>query len=331
MQRLRLSDVRESVAKAVQVNSTNTAAIAEYVNLASERLLYKGKWVGTYGRYRVCINANCITLPRELETIEAAAICRTPAKIRSEWFEFLDAGPGILQDTDDIGKQLVDRGEACCYDDPIGTTNKLAVWTDKNENATVNLQFYDINGKWVRSSWQGEWIDGENISVPNKGTFYQTTRYVATNGFVRFSKPVTNGYVYVFSYNVETNLYKPLAMYAPDETVPVYRRYLVPGNSLRSQNEDCVEQTLDITGKMRFLEVRRDEDYLMVSHRGALILMVQAVKKEQDNLWKDARRYEDQAYKCLDDQLAHYKGDGEVQPITFTSSEIAGAAVENLI
>lgn len=336
MLRLRLSDVRAAVAKTALVNTTNTEAIADYVNRAQERLLYQGKWVGTYGRYRVCVTNSCITLPRELETIEAAAVCNVPTKVRGEWFEFLEAGPGIVRTEDDIGNALIDRGEACCFTDPIGTTNKLAAWCQRTEadGAFINVQFYDINGQWVTSSDGTSFIDGENIALSSKGTFLPTSKYVMPNGLIRVRKPVTNGIVNLFAYNVTDGVYTPLAQYQPDETDPVYRRYLVPCLTTRAQSsgeESCSRINLDIAGKMRHLPARRDDDYLMISHSDAVRLMVQAVKKEEDNLWDDVRRYEAQAIKCLEDQLGHYKGDGETQPITFTSSDVTGPAVENMI
>lgn len=338
MLRLRLSDVRAAVAKTALVNTTNTEAIADYVNRAQERLLYQGKWVGTYGRYRVCVTNSCITLPRELETIEAAAVCNVPAKIRGEWFEFLEAGPGIVKSEDDIGNALIDRGEACCHTDPVGLTNKLAAWCQRTEDAGafINLQFYDINGQWVTTSDGTSFIDGENIALTSKGTFINSNKYVMPSGLVRVRKPVTNGAVHLFAYNVTDSIYTPLAQYQPDETDPVYRRYLVPCLTTRAEanseeGSTCSRVSLDIAGKMRFMKVYEDADYLMISHSEAVRLMVQAVKKEEDNLWDDARKFEAAALKCLEDQLGHYKGDGEVQPITFTSSEVTGPAVENMI
>ena len=81
MNRLTLGPVKTTVARVLGICAADAI---DYVNRAQERLLYPMKSVGTYGRYRVCVNEACITLPRELETVESVAICNTPGRVRGE-------------------------------------------------------------------------------------------------------------------------------------------------------------------------------------------------------------------------------------------------------
>ena len=93
--RLRFSDVKTECARVLKLNATDTR-LADYVSRAQERLLYEGKWVGTMGRFRVCVTDSCLTWPREIETIESWIYCDTPGQVFSRWYEFMSTGPGQL-------------------------------------------------------------------------------------------------------------------------------------------------------------------------------------------------------------------------------------------
>lgn len=332
MNRLTYGNVKGTIGAVLNLCTTDTRLMS-IVNQAQERLLYKGKYVGTYGRYRVCINESCITLPRQLETVEAIAICDRPGTVRGEWFEFLDAGPGVLKETNDIGDQIVDRGEACAFDDVRGSFKRLAVYTSLPEaaGAVINLQYYDENGEFVRTSYGGQWIEGENVALAAAGGYSYATKLVASLGLVRVVKPVTNGVIRLYEYDTVNLTYKPLGYYEPDETVPVYRRYMIPNMASIAGTGDCTTASVTLMGKMRFIPVSKDADFLMINSIGALKLMCQAVQKEEFNLWQEATAYEANALRLLDEQLKHYKGDGEIQPIAWLNNEITGPAVPNLI
>jgi hypothetical protein len=144
---LTLADIKTAVARVLSTN-TNDERVAEYVSRAQERLLHKGKWVGTYGRYRVCVNDSCLTWPREIETIEAAALCNWPIDIRNGWYEFLGTGPGVSNDNCGCARNLIDRGNSIAFDDVRGTGKKLAFYADSIEDlgAEVLVRYYDSNG-----------------------------------------------------------------------------------------------------------------------------------------------------------------------------------------
>lgn len=338
MNRLTLGTVAPTISRVLRLCATDVASIADYVNRAQERLLNPVHSVGTYGRYRVCINEACITLPRELENIEVAAICDAPASIRSEWYEFLESGPGLVTTDSDVGLQIVDRGEACAFDDVTGTGKKLAVYCDKTEDlgAVINLQYYDGSGQWVRTSYNGAWIDGENVAL-EKGTYNYTMSTVAATGFIRAIKPVTNGMVRIYEYTASTGIYKPLAYYQPSETIPVYRRYMIPNLDNECScgtTSTCDSKAVTVVGKLRMVPALTFNDFLIISSSEAIRLMCQAIHKEENNLMAGedgAVVYEAKAFKVLDDQYRHYKGSGEQQPMAFLSSDVTGPGVLNLV
>ena len=118
--KLTLGNIRVNISKILSMASTDSRVV-NYINEAQERLLYKGKWPGTYARYRITTDDGQITWPRQLETIEAVAVCDVPGTIRNRWFEFLESGPGILENTDGVGRQLIDQDIAVSFSDITGT------------------------------------------------------------------------------------------------------------------------------------------------------------------------------------------------------------------
>ncbi len=308
-------------------------------------MLYEGKWVGTVRNYNVCITGGCITLPRQIETIEAAALCGRPITVRNEWYEYLESGPGITSETSGFARQLIPKGDFCAFDDVVGPLKKLAVYCDVAEeaDARIILQFYNSAAQWVRTIVGPEWIDGESLVLPAAGAYAYTTNICMPGGFMRCIKPVTNGAIRIYEYNTLTSALKPLAYYEPDETVPTYRRYVIPCvNPSSNGGSGCQSRSLTIAGKIRFIPVARDNDFLCISHKDAIVLACQAVRKMDADLPGEASLYmyggiepvSKQrivgAIPLLGKQLEHYRGHGAVQPVRFVTQGIWGPGIPQL-
>src|SRR6188474_248827 len=109
MERLTLSSVRDAIAEAIGCCADDDR-VARQLNKAQRRLMAKNKWVGTTVRYRVCVSAGCLTWPRQIETIEAFAICDCPGRLRDQWFEFLGHGFGLMSSEGGLcANVMVDR------------------------------------------------------------------------------------------------------------------------------------------------------------------------------------------------------------------------------
>lgn len=320
---LRYSDVKATCGKALNMVATDER-IKDYLNRATERLLMDGKWKGTVQTFRLCVDAdNCIVWPREMETIEAIAVCNSPVPIESQWYEFNEHGPGP---SDCLCGAVVDRDEVCSFDNVVGTGKKLAVFCDRNEGAGkyINLQFYTEFGQWAQSTFDGAVIDGEQIAIPSTaGTYNYTTSTVKAGGLIRVSKDITLGVVRLYEYTPSTGALRPLAYYQPDEEVPVYRRTLVPG----LENTSCEQQKVTARAKLRFIPVRVDGSFVMISHKEALRLACKAVLKEEQDVYNEAAINWGIAYRLLNAQLHHHKGDGEVPRIRVQAAFGGGGKV----
>lgn len=331
--KLTLGQVKTPVARVLNFTTTDSR-IVEYVNRASERLVEGLYAKGTIFRYRVCASDGCVVLPRQLETVEAFAICCTPGTVRGNWFEFIGAGPGI-QGEDSCSSDLILQDEVASFDQVKGTGKKLAIYTTVNEasGGYVILQFWDENGQWVRTQYSGQYIDGERLAIPTTaGTYAYTTNTCMADGFVAAIKSVTNSTIRLYEYNPTDGALKALAYYEHDEEVPRYRSALVPAlKTVASEGDDCAKKTLTLQGKARFIPVRNDNDFLQIESVEAVRLACQAVKKEEENSIADADYYWRMAFSVLDRQLRHYQGSGAVQPIQIQDAAIAGPGVCNLV
>lgn len=332
---LRYSDVKTLVASVLSLCDDDSRVLS-YVNRATQRLLFKGKWKGTILRYQVCVNAGCVTWPRQIETIEKAVICNTPVTVRNNWYEFLGAGPGMLAGAGIGVETFVDQGESCAFDDVRGTLKKLAVYCDREEDAGkyITLQFYSGGAQWVTSEFGGEVIDGEKIALtPAFATYVLTTNTCMARGLVRVIKDATVGPVRLYEYDTVALTYRPLGYYEADEQVPIYRRSLIPclAGSCCSNLNVTADTPVSVTvmGKLRFIPVTKDTDFLVISHVDAIRLAAQAILKEENGKIEEAAAYFMMAIAALGDELKHHQGDGAVVPVQIQSQN--SAAVLNMI
>ena len=301
--------------------------VAQYGNEAQARLLPKGKWVGSYQLYKICVtNENCVTWPRQVETIETYAICECPGTIFNQWFEFLANGPGILKNTDGCGKSLIDAGEGfVTFQDIVPKGKKIRVLADVSEAATARilLQGYDDNNKWIQTQDSGAWIDGEYVAITSVGA----TSVNNFSALVRVIKPLTNSNVRLFDFNPVDGMLIPIAVYEWDETLPSYRRSKIPGMANAASccsTDNCNSKSLHAMVKLRHIPVSRPNDFFVLGNVGALKLMVQAILKEERNLFAEARAYEKQAVQILQEELESNLGDGVVNRIRYEDKALWG-------
>lgn len=332
--KLTFGTVKMSAAKCLNLNSSD-ARVLDYTNRGCERLLYKcGKSVDTVARWTVCVVNGCLTWPRDIETIEAWASCDDPGTVRNQFFEFIDNGPGQMSATDGSARQLVDRGNAVAFDDVRGTGKKLAIYADGNEAAAayVLVRYYDNNGNKVYTTVGSDVIEGERILIPAAGGYTLSTYGVMAGGLYEVIKPVTKRVIRLYEYDTVALTYRALAYYEPDETLPVYRRSLIPCLSNSSgSGGGCTTQRVTVMAKRRFIPATGDDSVLIISHADAVRLACQAIKKEEDVGIPEAAALWYAAKEALNEQLLHWQGDGVVTPMRIERCDLGGAGVPNMI
>lgn len=213
--KLIVQDIQSTIARVVGVCVDDTR-VYDYINQACRRLLHKGLWAGSYGRFTVTTVDGCITWPRAIETIEAVADCCGTGSVRNQWYEFQESGFGLLgENSGCAGKQLVDRGTVVSYRDLSGGNNSyIRVYPgDASDNGkTITLQGYDANGQWIRTQSGSVWIDGEKLTLALP--YVQSTKkFTALTGVIR---EATNTASRLYEFNQAVFAELDLAVYDPD-------------------------------------------------------------------------------------------------------------------
>lgn len=344
--KLTLKNIKDSsIPRTLGFTSTD-ARVVQYVNDAVERLMDLGDWLGTVGRYRFCVQASCLTLPRQIETIRAYSVCGIPGTIQNSWYEFVDNGPGQVAYDDNWDHRLVPRGRACAFDDIIGSHKTIRVYCDRTEDADAQilLQGYeslvDASGatvsNWIDSIVDGVRVNGEyvNLKPTAPATYTQSTKTWIQGGLVAVQKPVTVGVVRLFEYDTSLGTLKPLAYYEPDETIPEYTRVMIPNMENMSCTTTsavaCASRTLEVVAKLKFIPVVNDEDFLLIGNQAAIKLACMAIQDEEADKISSAMAKWALAEKALNKQLGNAH-DGETTTIKAAPSDIWGGAVESAL
>jgi GH24 family phage-related lysozyme (muramidase) len=325
-------EVKSRCAKVLNLNSTD-ARVLDYVNRATERLLYEGGWKDTFVRYAVCVTGGCLTWPREIETIESIALCGVPITIRNQWYEFLENGPGVSGPDCGPCLTMIDRGTSCVFQQPLGGSNKvLAIYADGTEDVgEVVLKFYDSNGNKVYRDSNGVTTEGETVGIPAAGTYAYAVNTVLGNGVYGVVKPETNHPIRLYEFDNVAGTYLALGYYEPSETVPEYRQSWIPSANSGTTGEGCNSQQVNLVAKRRFIPAVDDNSILVIGHGEAIRLACQAIKKEEDNTAQEAAIYWGLALNCLNSQLRHYRGSGTVAPLRIIGSRAYGGGFPNIV
>lgn len=316
---------------------TDTRLIMK-LNEAQRRILAKGKYVGTVQAYQICAHANCLTWPRQIETIEAAWKCGYPVSLRNQWFEALPHGYGRQPVQFSCSGDLIDRGRGfCCFDD-ITTPSQIQLYPTyaADFGQRVLLQGRDNNGNWIRT------VNGtvNGVYVTLGPTAYSTALddsntpiLFAQPGLVAVQKPATRGPVRAFGYD-PTGLQplRALSYWEPDETLPDYRRSVVPGlvrtglSGTASECNQCggASITFTVMAKKRFIPVAQGTDFFIIQNLPALKEMVIAIVKAERGLIDEAEAHEARAVRLLEEELSSYEGNGVVEPIKVDGYTFAG-------
>lgn len=325
MANLTLQAASQRIAKMLNICATDPR-VAEYLNAAVQRLLPKGKWVGTLARYQVCTASACLTWPREIETIESWSVNKCPGVVRDFWYERNPNGPGMQTSLSFDGTALIDRvGQFVAFDDVHGANQRLIVYCDNALDAgkTILLNYYDTNGNKVIALNGNEWGDRITLVAPPA---YASARFnVMPSGLYGVQKDVTLGVVRLYSFDMVALTQYPLGYYEPDEVLPAYRRSFVPGLPNVPTSSTCSTPIVDIIGKLAFVPVKNQSDYLMIGCLPALEAEVRAVLAEEQGDLKTALTEEALAVKRLEDELASYTGDGVVMVPRFECPATFGA------
>lgn len=308
-----------------------------FLNEATQRLLQRGKFWGTYGRYRIAVTSQLMSLPPQIDTLEKVAISQQVTPLHDAIYEFLEFGWGTRDETCPNGSginEVIERGSFPTMVDVQAPGDQLTLKCDllSDVGKTVLVLGYDTSTppNWIRTQVSGVWQDGEVCSMA------QGAGYPSLNGFSRITgvQPLydMDGQWWIYQGGINGTL---LSNYQWWEKSPIYKRYLIPF-------VNSTFTTVDAIGKLAFIPVAKTTDYPVVQNMAALKLAARAIKAEEEADWgtsnllwnggKDPKtgRQVIGAIQEMDFELDHYLGSGRTLGLNITGSGYGGDPVEPL-
>lgn len=311
MIRARYSDFQSQLARVSGISgmSTSDARVMDYTNAAIFELMNEGDWPSLVARIQFRTTKRRIVLPSEFDRLLYCTVNNTAITMQSPWYEFIGEGPDYIDSpygvpvASDSNSSLVnrfvgvlDREQIFTFEDvpQDGTTYYPVVYGTVDERTPGNtarpvciVQGYDNNSRWIRTqNAAGAWIDGMEIPINGDAAPFAvqgTTPITQVSGFI---KPVTRGYVELHASNGISDTF--LCSYAPYETTPYYRSYIIPG--LNEGTTYCVVGRC----RRRYVPIVNAADFLLINNLPALTTMLQAIYYREA---KDIANYT--AYKTM--------------------------------
>ena len=290
-----------ALATAIGACGADVPTLGAAIKRAQDRLLDAGGESGWWGGWQkvvfhVCHSKPYITLPYGLCRAINMDICRTPIRIQNEFYEFLEAGPG-LQDfyhhqsasnwaTPNWSGALAgyERGVVPTMVDVAPANQYLQVVATDQRDVTGNKRVLigpcqDQNGNQIYSTDGTNQVIGFYLSLANSPA---SSAFIVTN-IGGIQKDVTFGDVLLYQVDATTGAQVLLSRFAASETIPAYRRYYI--NRLpcgcwanaRAQSP-CITPANPTTGvavtamvRLESLPLVYDTDFLVIGNVNALI------------------------------------------------------------
>jgi len=327
MNRLRLIDAKSELARVAGAAgmAVTDARFLTRLNRATEELMNAGDWPGVVDRYRFAVYGGIVVLPGDLNRIVGVAANGSALEMAAPWYEFVASGPGP-QEAHGWIDNVIDRGETCVLQPiPNGTATTLEVVGEVDERTTpgdnnarplLTIRGYGADGAWVRTGTGDARKDGLDVAI-NGDTGDKTTLSSSQfTGIDSIIKPRTRGYVHLYC-TIDSVRYH-LATYAPGETLPSYRKYFVPFLDPEETH------TVLVRARKRFIPVRNDNDFLLITHMGALESMLMALQKREEEDYAGYASLRSIAVGLLKEESSAYRGQARRPAVVMSQGAAIG-------
>lgn len=259
-----------------------------------------------------------LTLPSQFARAISVDVCRTPIRINSEWYEFLEDGVG-LQSPCPVGCQLLEGYERSnvntAYD--LTESNQLIrVYLTDIRDVGKRILFSgakDQNGNGIYQTDVTQQVMGLmlTLNVP-----FATSSMIVTS-FNAISKDDTYGDVVIKQVDATTGAESLLSRLGPTEMNPVYRRYYLGGLPTGCCNTPGSTTTAQVVAmcKYEFAPVSRPTDFLLTGNIPALKKECQSIRHDEiDSAESKALSVLEhrEAVKMLNQEIGHYTGRNQI-------------------
>ncbi len=337
MIRRNLGQVREALSRVCGQTAVPVTdeLLVGYVNAAVQELANEGDWPGVVDRWYFVFDevTSEVCLPSFLERLMEVTVDDVPLEIRSPWYEFVQYGPGVQREADEIRasrrswvRVVMDRGEQPVR---VQLPRVGGPWTllvesavDEAEGALMNVQGLDADGQWIRTQTitdgtSGDWINGVDLTIgttgDSGGVDFSEVQAVAITPAVR------NGYVKLSATNGTDTI--ELSNYRYDETNPSYRKYFIPqlwARDTHANNSAIRPRVILARCRRRFVPVAAENDELMIGNVLALGEMIIAQWYRGVPDLEQYAAHKSQAVDIMRKEAMAYMGKSRTPSLTFS-------------
>lgn len=305
-----LKQARKALYKSIrEARDPYDPAVLETINLILERIYTMGKWKRGYVEVSLTQYDGQVTLPRYCQSLLFYRQNRFPCMIKNQWFEWQQWGCGYRDESQQNLIESYDKGAGYCSFRDFSSPRQLRVKALEAEDAeiSVTLQGIDSNDQRIYTTdpYARHPINGEGVTL-TAGTGDTTFTFKEFKGFV---KPVTRGYIEVWTINPDTNADETMiAVYDPGEENPDYRRYKVG-------NVDQTHITLHGLCKLKYTPLQSETDIVIPDNVGALKQAITALQFEDaSDTDGNSDKYWAKCFQILNSELAQERGGAQAIP-----------------
>jgi len=265
----------------------NERKLYRWITDAVELLANKGEIDPLVGFVDLCVDGSTVTLPREVETVLGVNIGGRPSLGRDQLFSFHLNGPGDFKTSCDFTWQ--DAGNFPTYRD-LQCPGKLIAFLDSEEDEGVELWVfgYDDQNRPLRSQVNGVWRDGYQVptifgyAVPDSSA-------PTISRIVEIRKGLSVANIRLSTFDNSSFTGTLIGVFEPDEVHPSYRRIVLNRTS----------SWVRLAYRKRTLELRTQNDRILLHSRPALMLAMRALAKYAEADLANAIAFEAQATRLL--------------------------------
>jgi len=288
--------------------------LVKVINRAVRELLQSGDYAETVDRYMFKMFDGFLVMPHFLQKPTHITVNKVPREFRNQWFEFLQHGPGQIG-KEDLIRPVLDRGEIPTFRNipntggpwKIKISAEVVEKDDKGKPLVLHLGGHDENEKEIYSTGNDTmWGRGEDLVISQSAGFMTTSSFNYSS-LQTISKPVTRGRIFMDATDGTTEI--RIGEFAPAETSPCNRVYLIPGVGDCDADVGSVglvnEIDVVIRAKKAFVKAIDDTDVLQVSSVDAIESMMIAQQKRKNQKVQDYTEMRTVAKGLMADSAAH--------------------------
>lgn len=289
--RLTLADIRPILGPMINSSDLNDPLILQIINEVQERFINSGKWKGSIVTLRYESSTGFVTMPYNYATALALTYDRYPFPIFTQFHQYVEEGPGKMDETLNWPGILIDLGDGYCTQADIPAAGVIRLYSSALDDGDVVRVYGNLNGVTVYDA-SGNEGEAVTLAAPFVATTNQFTEITG------ITKPLTTARVYAKSWDGTTETL--VGTYQPNETRPRYRRY----------QTGVAEKEIRLICHRRFIPTVAETDWIIPGNLSALRAGIQSRLFEDASDLDAADASFTRGLNFLNDEAKTFRGGG---------------------